>query len=161
MSVHSIKSLNAFRINDTIVITCYLYNMDIFLVFCCDFNPVAYYASYRPIRLLIFFELTISAIWLVERKRINPVSHISHVKYDRVFISMPVLFEQHLAFSLESSKCHLCLTEKFEIANFHDPAKLLNKRSEVISKCRHQRRFKLASFDTGDWRHRKNEDIIL
>ena len=27
------------------------------------------------------------AIWLVERKRINPVSHISHVKYDRVFIS--------------------------------------------------------------------------
>ena len=54
------------------------------------------------------------------------------------------------AFSLESGKCHLCLTEKFEIANFHDPAKLLNKRSEVISKCRHQRRFKLASFDTGD-----------
>ena len=63
------------------------------------------------------------------------------------------------AFSLESGKCYLCLTEKFEIANFHEPAKLLNKRSEVISKCRHQRRFKLALFDTGDRRHRKNEDI--
>ena len=81
-SVHSIKSLNAFRVNDTIVIACYPYNMDIFLVFCCDFIPVAYqtpemktrhilhvkyeirdlYASSRPIRLLIFFELTITSI---------------------------------------------------------------------------------------------------
>ena len=34
------------------------------------------------------------------------------------------------AFNLESGKCHLCLTEKFEIANFHDPAKLLNKRAK-------------------------------
>ena len=31
--------MNAFRINDTILIACYL---DIFLVFCCDFIPVAY-----------------------------------------------------------------------------------------------------------------------
>ena len=54
------------------------------------------------------------------------------------------------AFSLESGKCYLCLMEKSEIANLHDPAKLLNKRSEVISKCRHQQRFKLALFDTSD-----------
>ena len=33
--------------------------------------------------------------------------------------------------------CALCLQEKFEILNYPDKEKLLNKRSELISKCRH------------------------
>ena len=54
------------------------------------------------------------------------------------------------SYNLTSKKCQLCLAEKFETANFPEPEKLLNKRSEIISKCRHQRRFKLALFDTAD-----------
>ena len=54
------------------------------------------------------------------------------------------------SYRLESKKCQLCLAEKFEIANYSEPDKLLNKRSEIISKCRHQRCFRLALFDTAD-----------
>ena len=34
-------------------------------------------------------------------------------------------------------KCDLCLTEKMIIAR-SDPKKLLNKRTELVSKCRHR-----------------------
>ena len=54
------------------------------------------------------------------------------------------------SFHLTSKKCQLCLAEKFEIANHTNPEILLNKRSEVIAKCRHERRFKLALFDSAD-----------
>ena len=54
------------------------------------------------------------------------------------------------SYRLTSRKCQLCLAEKYEIANHPEPEKLLNKRGEIVSKCRHQRRFKLALFDTAD-----------
>ena len=37
-------------------------------------------------------------------------------------------------------RCDLCLTEKMIIA-LADPKVLLNKRTELISKCRHRRKF--------------------
>ena len=46
------------------------------------------------------------------------------------------------AFTPESKKCSLCLNEKFEIANYPNDD-LLNKRTEIISKCRHRRKFEL------------------
>ena len=39
-----------------------------------------------------------------------------------------------------SRRCDLCLTEKLAIA-LADPTSLLNKRSEIISTCRHRRKF--------------------
>ena len=54
-----------------------------------------------------------------------------------------------LPFNLNSKKCHLCLNEKLEIALFKEE-KLLNKRSELISKCRHQNKFTLFKHDTID-----------
>ena len=36
-------------------------------------------------------------------------------------------------------KCYLCLEEKFRILTFRDRANLLNKRGEMMSKCRHLR----------------------
>ena len=61
-----------------------------------------------------------------------------------------------------TKKCQLCLAEKFKITDHPEPDKLLNKRSEIISKCRHQRRFNLALFDTADWRHVKwSRDIEI
>ena len=39
----------------------------------------------------------------------------------------------------ESKRCLLCLAEKFEIANYPGD-NLLNKRSEIVAKCRHRRK---------------------
>ena len=47
-------------------------------------------------------------------------------------------------YSVETKKCLLCLTEKLEIANY--PGKnLLNKRTEIIAKCRHRKKHELLS----------------
>ena len=47
-----------------------------------------------------------------------------------------------------SRSCDLCTTEKFHILENSKRADLvpLNKRSEIVSKCRHKRKFTLASF---------------
>ena len=45
-----------------------------------------------------------------------------------------------------SKTCNLCLSEKLQIFQA-DPNKLLNKRSELVSKCRHRSKFKLRSFN--------------
>ena len=46
------------------------------------------------------------------------------------------------AFTPESGRCALCEAEKFEIINYPG-SNLLNKRSEIMGKCRHQRKFEL------------------
>ena len=46
-----------------------------------------------------------------------------------------------LPYSNIPKKCLLCLHEKLEIMNYSRPEELLNKRSEVISKCRHANKF--------------------
>ena len=47
-----------------------------------------------------------------------------------------------------SKRCDLCLTEKFMIISA-DKSTLLNKRSELISKCRHPKKFYLSNFVGG------------
>ena len=44
-----------------------------------------------------------------------------------------------------SKRCDLRLTEKLVIAKA-DPRTLLNKRSEIVSKCRHRNKFALKRF---------------
>ena len=43
-----------------------------------------------------------------------------------------------------TGKCNLCLTEKYNI--IMSPLELINKRSELISKCRHENKFYLMNF---------------
>ena len=43
------------------------------------------------------------------------------------------------AYTPEAKKCNLCLMEKLYIAENHE--RLINKRDELISKCRHQNKF--------------------
>ena len=47
-----------------------------------------------------------------------------------------------------SKKCLLCLHEKLKIINYPRPEELLNKRSELISKCRHANKFLLRNYKT-------------
>ena len=49
-----------------------------------------------------------------------------------------------------SKKCALCLQEKFEIINHENQSELLNKRSEMFSKCRHANKFLLANYKAND-----------
>ena len=43
-----------------------------------------------------------------------------------------------------SNRCNLCISEKFHI--IFSPLKLLNKRSELVTKCRHENKFILKNY---------------
>ena len=49
------------------------------------------------------------------------------------------------SYNSESKRCNLCLTEKLHILNAEKHS-LLNKRPELISKCRHENKFYLRNF---------------
>ena len=49
-------------------------------------------------------------------------------------------------YSINSKRCDLCLTEKMLLATANRSS-LLNKRSELVSKCRHQNKFYLSNYD--------------
>ena len=53
------------------------------------------------------------------------------------------------SYSNISKKC-LCLHEKLEIVNFEDQDHLLNKRSELNSKCRHANKHLLRNYKAKD-----------
>ena len=47
------------------------------------------------------------------------------------------------AYSNITKKCFLCLNEKLEIINYPHPEEFLNKRSELVSMCRHANKYLL------------------
>ena len=47
------------------------------------------------------------------------------------------------AYSNITKKCFLCLNEKLEIINYPHPEEFLNKRSELVSMCRHAKKYLL------------------
>ena len=49
-----------------------------------------------------------------------------------------------------SKICMLCLREKHEILNYPDQEKLLNKRSELVLKCRNVNKFLLSNYKSDD-----------
>ena len=55
-------------------------------------------------------------------------------------------------------KCYLCLNEKLEITSYKRDS-LLNKRSELNSKCRHQNKFTPLLNDSKDWKLRFHWNI--
>ena len=44
----------------------------------------------------------------------------------------------------ESKRCNLCLTEKYHVLT--SPVNLINKRSVLVSKCRHEKKFHLVYY---------------
>ena len=49
-----------------------------------------------------------------------------------------------------TKKCLLCLYEKLEIISYPNQEELLNKQSELISKCRHVNRYLLSNYKSND-----------
>eukprot|EP00111_Clytia_hemisphaerica_P012693 TCONS_00037353-protein len=54
------------------------------------------------------------------------------------------------SYSNTSKVCRLCLQEKLEILRYENKSELLNKRSEIVSKCRHMNKFMLANYKSKD-----------
>ena len=50
---------------------------------------------------------------------------------------------------METDFCKLCLTEKYFILNNLGDNKLLNKKSEFVNKCRHQKKLLLKFMNHG------------
>ena len=57
------------------------------------------------------------------------------------------------SYSNISKRCLLCLHKKLEIINYPRPDQLLNKRSKLISRCRHANKFLLRNYKTRHWLH--------
>ena len=53
-------------------------------------------------------------------------------------------------YNYNSRKCYLCLNEKLGITLYEAENLLLNKKTELISKSRHQNKFKLLRHDSKD-----------
>ena len=53
--------------------------------------------------------------------------------------------EKEKAYSNTNKRCNLCLAEKYRII-MSNRTETINKRSELVSKCRHANKFSLASF---------------
>ena len=54
------------------------------------------------------------------------------------------------SYSNTTKSCPLCLQEKLEILCYENKPELLNKRTEIISKCRHINKYILANYKTKD-----------
>ena len=59
------------------------------------------------------------------------------------------IIKHHPAYNPISKQCTLCLSEKLHIAEYEGD-NLLNKREEMISKCRHQNKFMPVNHDLKD-----------
>ena len=60
------------------------------------------------------------------------------------------IIKQCLPFNRSSLRCNLCLNEKLEIA-LYQKDNLLNKRSEIVNKCRHVNKHMLWRYHSNDW----------
>ena len=74
-----------------------------------------------------------SYVWELKEKNLNPTLKWSIVK-------------QINSYNNVSKSCKLCLYEKYVILNYPSQEELLNKRSELVSKCRHENKFLLANY---------------
>ena len=63
----------------------------------------------------------------------------------QTFVTSWSILSHSNAYSNISKKCNLCLSEKLKIITA-DKSSLLNKRSELVSKCRHENKFCLSNF---------------
>ena len=76
-------------------------------------------------------------IWSLKKQNIKPVLKWSIVKHAK-------------AYSNTMKSCILCLQEKLEIICYKNKPELLNKRTEIISKCRHMNKHILANYKSND-----------
>ena len=65
---------------------------------------------------------------------------------------------QHQPYNVNTKRCLLYLNEKLQIAVFRGN-NMLNKQTEVISKCRQENKYALASYDSMNWNIRCKVEV--
>ena len=83
---------------------------------------------------------TTSAKYIWEQKQRHKI--IPALKW-YIFKSVPSYF-------IITKSCMLCLHEKFEILTYPNQDELLNKRSELVSKCCHINTYLLSNYKASD-----------
>ena len=79
-----------------------------------------------------------SHVWNIKEKHgVTPTLEWSIIKHAK-------------SYTPNSRNCSLCLQEKFEILFYPLKNELLNKRNELITKCRHMNKFMLANYKSKD-----------
>ena len=79
-------------------------------------------------------------------------AHLRNIKRksnERIDLKWEIL-RQAAPYSNITKSSLLCLHEKLAISLCPNPEELLNKRTEMISKCRHQNKFLLMNFNPND-----------
>ena len=79
-----------------------------------------------------------SYIWEMKKKGI----HNASLKWSFI--------KEISSYNNTTKRCNLCLYEKYAILNHPSQEDLLNKKSELVSKCRHQNKFLLANYKSKD-----------
>ena len=74
--------------------------------------------------------------------------NISATKNTNNFIMLRV--ENKKPYKNTTKRCMLCLQENLAIITYPNHNDLLNKGTELISKCRHQSKYLLKNYDTKD-----------
>ena len=73
--------------------------------------------------------------------------HIWHLKQNKTDFTIKwSIIKKSISYTGGSKRCNLCLEEKLNILKEKDNC-LLNKRSEIISACRHKNRFQVKSLN--------------
>ena len=73
--------------------------------------------------------------------RIKDNKHSANITWD--------ILGRHQAYNTSSKRCSLCLNEKLKIA-LHRNNNMLNRRTEILNKCRHKNKYALISYDSKD-----------
>ena len=55
------------------------------------------------------------------------------------------ILKKSSGYSIISKSCNLCLLEKLVVCNFKEKDRLLNKRLDLVSKCRHEIKYMLIN----------------
>ena len=58
-----------------------------------------------------------------------------------------------------TKRCFLCLHEKLAIITYPYPDELLNRRSELVTKCRHKNKLLLKNFNSNDWSFKPYDNL--
>ena len=56
------------------------------------------------------------------------------------------IFKKSYGYSIVSKSCNLCLLEKLVICSFKQKYRILNKRLDLVSKCRHKNKYVLMNY---------------
>ena len=99
-----------------------------------------YYNHRKPFQNQLYQSETMLSSYLWETKR--AINEVPSLKWSIITV-LP-------GYSNIKKCCQLCLYEKYAIIAYPDPQNLLNKRSEIMSKCPHQQNFLLSNYGARD-----------